>query len=125
MTDDEQAIRDLMNTWMAASLAGDTKTVLELIADDVVFLTTGRPPFGKREFAAGGPPYRLVPRQQVHEVEVSGDLAFARSRLEVAVTPKEGANPIHLAGETLSVFRREEGGWRLCRDSNFLVPVKV
>lgn len=125
MSDDEQAIRDLLNTWMAASLAGDTKTVLDLMADDVVFLTTGRPPFGKREFAAGGPPYRLVPRQQVHEVEVSGDLAFARSRLSVAVTPKEGANPIQLAGETLSVFRREAEGWRLCRDSNFLVPVKV
>ena len=31
MTDDEQAIRDLMNTWMAASLAGDTKTVLAVM----------------------------------------------------------------------------------------------
>jgi uncharacterized protein (TIGR02246 family) len=125
MSDDEQAIRDLLNTWMAASLAGDTATVLDLMAEDVVFLTTGRPPFGKKEFAVGGPPYRLVPRQQVHEVEVSGDLAFARSRLDVAVTPKEGANPIHLAGETLSVFRREGDGWKLARDSNFLVPVKV
>ena len=47
MTDDEQAIRELVATWMAASKAGDLDTVLSLMADDVIFMATGREPFGK------------------------------------------------------------------------------
>jgi ketosteroid isomerase-like protein len=42
MERDEQAIRDLIATWLAASKAGDTKTVLNLVADDVVFLVPGQ-----------------------------------------------------------------------------------
>ena len=37
MTDDERAIRDLVATWMNASEAGDVRTVLSLMADDVIF----------------------------------------------------------------------------------------
>src|SRR5258705_13007499 len=51
--DDEQAIRALIATWLSASKAGDTETVLGLMSDDVVFLVCGRPPMrGKEEFAA-------------------------------------------------------------------------
>ena len=42
MTEDEQAIRELIATWMRASMAGDTDTVLSLMADDVVFMVAGR-----------------------------------------------------------------------------------
>ena len=34
MSPDERAIRDLVDTWMKASQAGDTATVLSLMADD-------------------------------------------------------------------------------------------
>ena len=52
MTEDERAIRALVSTWMAASRAGDTETVLSLMADDVVFMVPGAEPFGKEAFAA-------------------------------------------------------------------------
>jgi uncharacterized protein (TIGR02246 family) len=52
MTQDEEAIRELVATWMAASKRGDTETVLSLMADDVLFMVPGREPFGKEEFAA-------------------------------------------------------------------------
>ena len=42
MTDDERAIRELIETWMAASKSGDVDTVLSLMADDVVFMVPGR-----------------------------------------------------------------------------------
>ena len=48
MTEDERAIRELIATWMRASMAGDTDTVLSLMADDVVFMVAGQEPFGKR-----------------------------------------------------------------------------
>src|SRR5947209_15788168 len=52
MTTDEQAIRDLVSTWMSATKAGDTETVLSLMSDDVVFMVPGGEPFGKEAFAA-------------------------------------------------------------------------
>ena len=53
MTDDERQIRNLVESWMAASKAGDLPALLELMTDDVVFMVPGREPFGKAEFAAG------------------------------------------------------------------------
>ena len=35
MNEDERAIRELVDTWMTASKAGDTETVLYLMTDDV------------------------------------------------------------------------------------------
>ena len=39
MTNDERAIRELVQTWMTATKAGDIQTVLSLMTDDVVFMT--------------------------------------------------------------------------------------
>jgi uncharacterized protein (TIGR02246 family) len=44
MHSDEQEIRQLVATWIAATKAGDIETVLSLMADDVVFLLPGQPP---------------------------------------------------------------------------------
>jgi uncharacterized protein (TIGR02246 family) len=52
MTDDERQIRRLVDSRIAASEAGDVPALLALMTDDVVFMTPGRPPFGKSEFAA-------------------------------------------------------------------------
>src|SRR5262249_35239639 len=52
MTDDERAIRELVNVWLAASKAGDLQTILSLMTDDVIFMVPGRRPFGKEAFAA-------------------------------------------------------------------------
>ncbi|TIX98975.1 MAG: SgcJ/EcaC family oxidoreductase, partial [Mesorhizobium sp.] len=52
MTDDERAIRKLVETWMDASKRGDTATVLSLMTDDAIFMVPGREPFDKEIFAA-------------------------------------------------------------------------
>ena len=49
-TDDERAIRELIETWMTSTKAGDTQTVLDLMTDDVVFMVPGQKPFGKEAF---------------------------------------------------------------------------
>ena len=48
MTDAERAIRDVVETWMAATKRGDLATVLNLMTDDVVFMVPGQEPFGRR-----------------------------------------------------------------------------
>ena len=75
---DEQEIRHLVATWMAATKAGDIETVLSLMAEDVVFLRPGHPPMiGKAAFAAAagaqsdqGPPKFDGTQSEIQEIKV-------------------------------------------------------
>ncbi|EGD02900.1 hypothetical protein B1M_19197, partial [Burkholderia sp. TJI49] len=52
MSEDERALRELVENWFVSSRRGDLATVLDLIADDAIFMVAGRPPFDKSAFAA-------------------------------------------------------------------------
>jgi uncharacterized protein (TIGR02246 family) len=126
VTDDEQAIRKLIGTWMQASQSGDVATVLSLMTDDVVFMVPGREPFGREVFetatrATNAP--RIDGTNEIVELRVLGDWAFTRNRIDLTVTPPAG-EPVHRSGYTLTLFRKgADGSWRLARDAN-LVTVK-
>lgn len=126
MTDDERAIRNLIDTWMTASKAGDVATVLSLMSDDVVFMAPGREPFGQREFAAASEGMKGVQvdgRAEIVELQVLGDWGYLRNRLEMTITPGGGA-PMKRAGYTLTIVRKQaDGRWVLTRDANLLAPV--
>jgi len=49
---DEQQIRALIDAWCEASSAGDLIAQFNLMTRDVVFLTSGRAPMRRDEFAA-------------------------------------------------------------------------
>lgn len=124
MNEDEKAIRKLVSDWMEATKAGDKQTVLDLVADDVVFLTPFAPPFGKQEFAGaqgGGDMPEIDGKSDILEMEVIGDRAWIRNRIEVAVTPPGGGDTKKMSGQTLTLLRKEaDGKWRLFRDANFV-----
>lgn len=123
MTDDERAIRDLVETWMAASKAGDTATVLSLMSDDVVFLVPGHEPFGKEAFAAaaaGQSEFRIDGRGEIRELQVLDDWAWLRSHLDITMTPPVG-QPVRRSGWTLTILHKQpDGRWLLTRDANLL-----
>jgi uncharacterized protein (TIGR02246 family) len=127
MEKDEREIRALIETWMAATKAGDVETVLGLMTDDVVFLVPGRPPMGRSEFAAAaktqakGAAPRIDGASEIREIKVLGDWAYLWTRLSVTVTPSGGA-PTKRAGHTLSVLKKVNGKWLLARDANMLAP---
>jgi uncharacterized protein (TIGR02246 family) len=125
MSPDERAIRDLVATWMDASQAGDTQTVLSLMTDDVVFMVPGREPFGKEAFTAmsqGMKGMRMEGTSDIREIEVLGDWAYLRNYIMVTLTPPEG-EPVRRAGYTLTIFRKQNGKWLLARDANLLMPI--
>jgi uncharacterized protein (TIGR02246 family) len=127
MTDDERAIRQLIDTWLAASKAGDTATVLSLMTDDVIFMVPGQKPFGKTAFMVASEGQKNISidgKSDILELQVLGDWAFLRSHLEISITPKDGsAPPMRLAGNTMTILRKEtDGRWLLARDANLLVP---
>ena len=127
MGNDEQQIRQLVATWMRATKAGDTETVLSLMAEDVVFLVPGQPPMiGKASFASaaraqstqGSPHFDAT--SEIQEIKVVGDWAFMWTKLTVVVTPAGGGGARTRAGHTLSVLKKENGKWLLARDANLL-----
>ncbi|KMW47175.1 SgcJ/EcaC family oxidoreductase [Ralstonia insidiosa] len=124
MTDDERAIRNVVETWLAASKAGDLPTVLSLMTDDVLFLTPGQAPFGKEAFAAmsnGMKDVQVDGTSDIQEVQVFGDIAYLRNALRIVITMPDG-KVVRRSGQTLTILRKEaDGKWRLVRDANLVV----
>ena len=127
MHDDEVAIRRLVATWLEASKAGDTATVLGLMAEDVVFLTPGQPPMrGRSTFAAAQTELRqfdLEATSRIDEIQVRGDWAWAWTTLTVVVTPKSDGPSVKRSGNTLSILEKRAGSWVILRDANMLAVV--
>ncbi len=130
MQSDEEQIRALVATWMAATKAGDVEKVLSLMADDVVFLVPGKPPMRKSDFeaaaraqASGAAP-KFDGTSDIQEIKVVGDWAFMWTRLTVVATPPDGSPPIERAGHTLTILNKLNGRWVLARDANLLAPVE-
>ena len=123
MSSDEQAIRNLVSTWLEASKTGDLQTILSLMADDVVFMTPGREPFGKEAFASiakDSKDVRIEGTSDIQEIKVSGDWAWMRSRLTVTVTPP-GGKPKTQSGYGLTILNKKPtGSWVIARDANLL-----
>src|SRR6266850_2393405 len=98
----EQQIRQLMDDWRRFTAAGNIDGLLSLLADDVVFLTPGNPPVTKADFAAGfaqvAAKAQVESTQEVKEIRVSGDIAYAWSYLSVVLTPKDGSGSWTSAG---------------------------
>ena len=124
VSSERQAILDLMARWRGRSVAGDVDALLEMLADDVVFLTPGNAPFGKKEFEARFRKFSASASMElnhdVREVHVSGDLAYAVSHLRVTTKPRQGGASVVTEGDILTVFRRSAGRWMLARDANLM-----
>lgn len=123
MSPDERAIRELVDTWMTASRAGDTATVLSLMSEDVIFMVPGREPFGKQTFAANSRDMdgtRLEGTADIRELAVLGDWAYLRNFIEITITPP-GGEPVRHSGYTLTILRKgADGKWLLARDANLV-----
>ncbi|WP_448949829.1 YybH family protein [Labrys neptuniae] len=123
MTEDEKAIRQVVETWISASQRGDIATVLGLMTDDAIFMVPGREPFGKEVFAAasrGQADAKMEGSSEIVELQVLGEWAFIRNHIDLTMTPPDG-EAVRRAGYTLTLLRKQaDGQWRLARDANLL-----
>jgi uncharacterized protein (TIGR02246 family) len=123
--DDERQIRKLIGSWIAASNARNLPALMDMMTDDVVFMTPGRAPFGKAEFAADSQRMKSVTidaRAQVQEIEVFGPRAYIRNHIQIELT-FPGQAPRRMSGYAMSILRKEaDGRWRIARDANLVVP---
>jgi uncharacterized protein (TIGR02246 family) len=128
MEPDERAVREVHATWVAAVNAGDLARLLKLMADDVVFLNPGRAPIGRDEFPVGFSAAHQHSRihcvSELEEVVVVGVVAYARCRDSLSVIPRAGGETTKLAGDRLTIYRKQpDGRWLLARDAHTLSPV--
>lgn len=128
MPNDEQAIRDLITTWMEASARGDIQTVLGLMDEDVVFLVPGQLPMrGREAFASASKSMadqqmQIDGQSEVQEIRINGDWAYCWNRLSVTITAPN-KDPMRRQGYTLTIFKKNsENRWVLFRDANLLGP---
>ena len=125
MQNDEKEIRELVDTWMAATKGGDLEKVLDLMTDDVVFLVPGHAPFGKSAFAEASKAQSSASvefdgKSEIQEIKVLRDWAFVLTKLAVSATQPGHGKPIVRSGHTLSVLHKQGGKWRVARDANLL-----
>src|SRR5256885_8437399 len=92
MGTDERAIREVHSTWIDAVNAGELVRLLTMMADDAVFLSPGRAPFGRdgfsEGFSAAHKQLRINCISELEEVVVVGEVAYTRSRDSLSVVPR-------------------------------------
>jgi uncharacterized protein (TIGR02246 family) len=126
MTADEHSIRNLIALWHSATAAGNIDTVLDLMTEDVVFLSAGQAPMlGRKTFASGLrgllSQRRIESTFEIQEIIISGDLAYAWTQLHVRIITRESGDTMVREGNALSILRKEtDGRWRVTRDANML-----
>ena len=124
-SNDERAIREMVDKWLTASKKGDLATVLGLMADDVIFMVPNKEPFGRADFAAGNQELKGVqmePISDILEIKVFEDWAWMRTHLKVKFSPPNGQPTVH-SGYTLTILRKNPSGtWLIARDANLLTP---
>ena len=109
---DERAIRELVDRWLKASERGDLPTILDLMADEVIFMVPGREPFGKQEFAQNYQQVKdttLKTHSDIQEINVHGSWAWMHNFLSVTFTPQSGS-PITHSGHVLTILRKNPNG---------------
>jgi len=123
--DDKQSIRESVDTWLTASKKGDVSTMLDLLADDVLFIVPGKEPFGKEAFAAANREQMknvdMDATIDIKEIEVVGQWAWMRSFLNISFT-RDGKTAKH-SGHILTIWQKNsDGRWVIKRDANFVKP---
>ena len=125
MTDDARQIRELIDSWIAASNAGDVSALMDMMTDDVIFMTPGRPPFGKAQFAADSERVKgaaIDAHAEVQEIDVFGPRAYICNHVRVELSAP-GQPARRMSGYAMSVLRKEaDGRWRIARDANLVMP---
>jgi uncharacterized protein (TIGR02246 family) len=128
MRSDEQAVRETHTAWIDAVNAGDLARLLALMTDDAMFLIPGEEALGRdgfsTKFSAAHQQLRICCVSELEEAVVAGEVAYTRSRDSLSVSPRAGGEESRLAGDRLTIYRKQpDGRWLLARDANVLSPV--
>jgi uncharacterized protein (TIGR02246 family) len=128
---DKESITRWFESWLKSTREGDLETVHGLIADDAVFLVPGNDVMKKIPFAKAvtfdpstESAFQIETKSDIKQIEVFGDMAYMWSKTEVTILPKNGDPEMKLAGNSLTILKRNGAKWLMVKDANTIVPVK-
>ena len=121
--DAADAINATWREYEASILAGDPERWIALWAEDGVQLPPGAYPNVGKETILAGITEDLTTYEYSEfaisneDVEVDGDLAFARGSYAVTFAPKSGGDSMNVNGKYMTIFRHQpDGSWKIYRD---------
>ena len=126
---DANAVRTTMNQYVAAWLANDSESVMNLLADDSVLVPAEKPPYvGAKAirqywFPSNGPK-TAVNRftTTIDHIEQSEGLAVVRGTQMIEWTT--GGERFRTHGNYMSVLKRSNAGWRIAVQMAASAPVE-
>ena len=125
--DDDLAIRTLFERWYRAMEDGNVAELISLVTADVIVKAPGSPPILgsdalKQALTAFLESHTETVDYDVAEVEVSGQLAFARVSERATIQPKSGPQASVIDGMHLAILKRQpDGEWLLARYVSSLI----
>ncbi len=129
MEADIAAIKELYNQYCIAVSASDLDHFMSLWDDDAIRMDHNNfAIFGKEKIRAHfkvrfDPFNNKMALYGETEIEVSGDLAFARGNVTLSITPKEKDTTTHFDVKFLDILKRQaDGSWKIYIDSPSLNP---
>ena len=125
--DDDLAIRALFERWYRAMEDGNVADLISLVTADVIVKAPGSPPMLgstalEQALTAFLESHSETVDYDIAEVEVSGQLAFARISESATIQPKSGSQTSTIDGMHLAVLKRQpDGEWLLARYVSSLI----
>jgi uncharacterized protein (TIGR02246 family) len=129
-THDVNAIRSVFESWYRAMEDGDVAELLGLVTNDVIVKAPGSPAVEgqsalEHALSAFFEACCETVVYNVEEVEVCGELAFARVLECATILAKSGADASSMSGMHLTILRRQsDGEWLIARDVSSLLSDK-
>jgi uncharacterized protein (TIGR02246 family) len=127
VTPDVSAIRTVFESWYCAIEDGDVDRLISLVTPDVIVKPPGAAPIMGKSVLRHALSAFLKEQTEtvdykVQEVEVSGQLAFARILESATIRPRSGAESSTMTGIHLTILRcQPDGEWLVARDIMSLV----
>lgn len=118
-----EAVNAIWREYEASLLAGDADRWIAQWMENGVQMPPNMPPRVGREtiYAAVSGVLSNVEYTDFvitnEDVEVNGDLAFARGTYAASFVAKSGGDPVNIEGKYLTILRQQpDGGWKIYRD---------
>jgi len=105
------AIEEVLNQYVVAMETGDLELWLSLHADDIVKMAPDAPAtYGKEELRVTTKPlfdnFTIEMAYYCEEIQVDGDLGFARGTFTATMTPKAGGEPLYNGCQNLGHLQK-------------------
>ena len=129
---DREAVAAIEDRIRAAYAIGDAEGVAGQYTEDAILMNPGQPAVVGRQAIAEGfrfffTYFRGELTQEIEEIEVMGDQAWMRGRMQIETTAKKGGAKNRVQGKYIAIARRDaDGVWRFARDIyNFDQPQRI